>query len=372
MTCRSRRPGFTIIELLVVIGIIGLLVALLLPAVQQSRQQARLASCRNNLKQLGLALHNYHDTHRTFPPSFVRQEDGNPPPPATTFAGLRYRSHWTGFHMLLPYIDQANLYNQYDFDKTWLSSLNDANDHSMWPLNQTSLPILQCPSAPHSAGAQTIGGDGNPLHWMAGSAADYSFSHGMDIIRALAGSAEESCPGGLLHYWQNWPQATRGPFGYSSRCRLSDITDGSSNTILLGEKAGGLLTYSGWDDTFPTLPVEYPWAMAAVTYFAPTGGDGVPGSFWVAGPFAVVADIQAPSCPTDTGPVLTPYPMNPGPRDLPQSTDERPFYSFQSAHPGGATFVMADGSSRFLSETIDQRVLQALSTIAGGENVGDY
>ncbi len=361
MTGRVRR-GFTLIELMVVIAVIGILVALTLPAVQQARERARSTQCLNNLKQLGLALHNYESTHGLFPPSFVRQDDGSPPPPAGGTA-LQYRCHWTGFHMLLPFLEQKPLFDKYDFNGTWLSSMSNFNDHSMWVLNQQTLPNLICPSAPR--GGTKIGSDGTLVgtDWMGGSPTDYSFCHGADSIRAISG-AGVSCPGGLLNYWGQWPPATRGAFGYSSSCRPRDITDGLSQTFIMAEKAGGRLTYAGWNSSFTRMPVEYPWAMAAVAYFAPTGS-----SHWIAGPYGVTHDFRLPDCPDSTPGTGMPFPMNPGPRSVPTTSDERPFYSFQSTHIGGAHFLFADGAARFLSESINQRQYEKLSTIGAGEIV---
>lgn len=350
------RRGFTLIELLVVIAIVATLIALLLPAVQQARERARMVQCQNNLKQIGLALANYEGTHRCFPPSFVRQEDGNPPPPPGGSA-LQYRVHWSGFHMLLPNLDQQPLYRQYDFRKTWLSSLTDMNDHSMWPPNATVISTLICPSASHPTLAL-----GGPSLWMQGAPTDYSFSHGTDIIRAIPGP-EASCPGGLLHYWHQTPQATRGAFGYNSTCRPQDIRDGTSQTFTLGEKTGGLLTYGGPNSSYPTLKVEYPWAMAAVVYFAPAG------STWVVDPLAVTRDIQLPDCPVSPAGTGVPFPMNPRPVAMGVTSNERPLYSFQSDHIGGAQFLFADGNVRFLSQNIDQGVYESLSTIGGQERV---
>lgn len=361
----ARRRGFTLIELLVVIAVIGVLVALVMPAVQQARERARAAQCLNNLKQIGLALHNYDSTHTVFPPSFVRQEDGNPPAPPPASDPLRYRSHWTGYHMLLPYLDQEPLYQKYDFNGTWLSSMTSSDDRQHWELNRTVINALICPTTSRSENIVGESGvPGSSTHWMAGAVTDYAFCHGRDIIKALPGSAEASCPGGLRHYWKDTPPQTRGAFGYNSTCSSQHITDGTSNTILLGEKSGSRLTLGGGGVAFPRGWVEYPWSMAAVLYFAPT-----PDGTWVAGPYAVTRDIRLPDCADANPSVGVPFPMNPTPVDLPSVSTERPLYSFQSQHTQGAFFLFGDGNTRFLSQNINQSVFESLSTISGGEVV---
>ena len=362
--------GFTLIELLTVLAVLAVLIALILPAVQQAREGARRAQCLHQLKQLGIALQSYEATFQVYPPSIVRQQDGNPPPPSIPFAALRYRGHWTGFHLLLPFLDQQNLHDKYDFNGTWLSPLSDANDHSCWPANQTRLATLICPSGVHSV--LEIGGDsaGTGQHWMAGSPSDYAFNHGIDIIRALPGD-DTGCTTGILNYWRQTPEVIRGPFGYNSDCRPQNVKDGLSHSIMLGEKAGGRLSYGGWNANFPHLTVEFPWAMAAIEYFAPTGDVGVSNSAWVVGPFAVTHDFRLPLCPESPPGSGNPFPMNPTPRELPQTADERSFYSFQSMHSSGAQFLFGDGSARLLNESINQGVFEALSTIAGRELLSD-
>ncbi len=359
-----RRTGFTLIELLVVIAVIAVLVALLLPAVQQARERARSAQCANQLRQLGLALQNYETALGSFPPSFLRQEDNNPPPPVAS-GQLQYRSHWTGYHLLLPYLEQGNVYEQYDFNGAWLSSMTDVNDRRHWLPNRTVIPALICPSATRQASVVgETGVPGTSTHWMAGSVCDYAFSHGADIIKALPGP-EAGCPGGLLHYWDQWPASRRGAFGYNSHTRMSDIADGASQSFLIGEKSGGRLTFGGWSATFPRATVEYPWAMAAVMYFAPTSGNGM--TTWVVGPFAVTRDVRLPDCPDASSGAGVPFPINPRPVVVPVTASESPLYSFQSMHHGGAYFVFGDGATHFLSENIDQSVFESLSTIAGSE-----
>lgn len=176
------QRGFTLIELLVVIAIIAILIALLLPAVQQAREAARRSTCKNNLKQLGLALHNYNETHSIFPPASVTANQ----------IGV--------FAFILPYMEQANLYNKWNFSLT-------QGDVANRPANSTPVPGYFCPSKPRSS-----------LNSSTQAYGDYAVS---------SGTGQSN--GGAQSDW-------KGMFNRDSNTRLRDITDGTTNTFAAGEK----------------------------------------------------------------------------------------------------------------------------------------
>ncbi|QDU07121.1 DUF1559 domain-containing protein [Gimesia aquarii] len=178
----SIRRGFTLIELLVVIAIIAILIALLLPAVQQAREAARRSSCKNNLKQIGLALHNYNETHTIFPPASITA------------------SNIGGFAFILPFMEQSALYNKWDFSL----SQTHANNREA---NSTPVIAYFCPSKPRSS-----------LNSSSTAYGDYAFSSGTGHSNSNSHS--------------NW----KGMFNRDSNTRLRDVTDGASNTFAAGEK----------------------------------------------------------------------------------------------------------------------------------------
>ena len=186
----KRARGFTLVELLVVIAIIGILIGILLPAVQQVREAARRIACANQLKQLGLAAQNYEAGFGRFP-SGVVDDDGN----------LQDAFH-SGFVYLLPYIEQKNLYDQYDLGTNWKSTQNA-------PLAQISIPAFHCPS--NNSRVDQDGG-------VPGSAIDYAFSKGS------------------LAYLHN-RKLDNGMFDVNSEIDFSSILDGASNTLMMGEAA---------------------------------------------------------------------------------------------------------------------------------------
>jgi len=294
---RMRR-GFTLIELLVVIAIIAILIALLLPAVQQAREAARRTQCKNNLKQLGLALHNYHDVHLVFPPGSLRG------------SGLA----WGWVSHILPFFEQASVYSTIDFTQTDCAVFLKAQQ-AAGKSNATSvlLPMLTCPGDPRS-GTQLLSGPAGPYP----NTYDVGKVYPANYI-GIGGSKESVA-------WCPFNGITNGDgtLYTSSRVRIGDITDGTSNTFLVGER--GIVTDYGWG-----------WPICGGTeceqYISAERG-------------------------------LTPAD---NPPDTPNI--ERRFWSY---HVGGNQFLLSDGSVRFLSTSIDHGTFVSLSSRSGGEVIGEF
>ena len=294
---KRHRQGFTLIELLVVIAIIALLVALLLPAVQQAREAARRIQCRSNLKQLGLALHGYHETHSTFPPGFNR-----------------FVETWPWSVMLLPGIDQANIYSQIDFGRRRTSDLTvHAN------LARTQLAIFDCPSDPGDRAPSVLW---EPIY---GPALADMTRMARSFYIGVSGSGRAPTPEddgvfprqALVTVTKNYT-------------RLQDVTDGTSNTIAVGERS------SKPDNPGTSRSPAY-WFGHSI-FWAGGAGNG-PG--FSSGPTATVPNGGCESC-------------------------------FHSYHVGGAQFLLADGSVRFVSANVDKKVFQDAASIKGGEVQGEW
>lgn len=316
---RSRR-AFTLVELLVVIAIIGILVALLLPAVQAAREAARRMQCTNHLKQFGLALHNYHDTYK----SFVYRKGGTNGPSSST--SNRYRR--SGFISLLPYLEQGPMW---DAIKSGSPPEGPAGWSSWGPWNE-SPSVCICPS---------------------------------DSGRSRTGRTQVNSYGFCIGDQSNGirdDRSVRGVFGTRDTVRIAQITDGTSNTILMSERniEGGVsATQAPW--AVGTNEVDKRFAIAIAVgpvrsspnvcftvvsgnyYVAGTNVQGRWGKYWHDGQpmyvgFNTILPPNAPACSEDGG--------NYGDRNhlvIPPTSD----------HPGGVNVLLADGSVKFISDTID-------------------
>ena len=308
-THRKSYRGFTLIELLVVIAIIAILIALLLPAVQQAREAARRSQCKNNLKQLGLAMHNYHDTHNVFPPAYIRQGTSGLPSTYSSWCSLRADGSavsntsrgWAWSTFVLPFVDETAIYNNLTPDGCCppaSSSTSGSYNNNGLPLLRTVVSTFLCPSSPNE-GRETNNSFG-----------DYSVSN----------------------YVYNGRMADGGTVR-----RMRDIVDGTSNTILAGERHFAIRTK-------PSDPTKMTGRAVGSVMFVQ----------------------QEASTASATGrgfwPINTPYIGDTG---CCGNDDNLTRYAFGSMHEGGCHFVLCDGSVRFISENIQDRP-------TGGSEGGDY
>ncbi|MEZ5943304.1 MAG: DUF1559 domain-containing protein [Planctomycetaceae bacterium] len=313
----QRRKGFTLIELLVVIAIIAVLIALLLPAVQQAREAARRSQCKNNLKQIGLALHNYHDSFTVFPAGAYWS--------LPTSNGCTQGNHQKGSILvhLLPYVDQAPLYNLYDFSQCNIDG--QTYPGSTKTLAQTVIPVYICPS--DTTGNFGAGGRGSQ---------NYTACVGATNTSGANGNPNCSCPNSTFQQWvlpNTGGSNTSGMFTRAWRSSsMRDNTDGMSNTIYFGEVRPGCSNHhnNGWSIS--------------------NNGNGLTGT---------TIPINYDSCNTSTN---TP-PAGMGCEYRCNWVTE---LGYKSMHVGGAQFLMGDGAVRFLSENIDMTTYSRLGAKADG------
>jgi prepilin-type N-terminal cleavage/methylation domain-containing protein len=313
MRVHHLRRGFTLIELLVVIAIIAILIGLLLPAVQKVREAANRMKCANNLKQIGLALHNYQSQNGYFPPGAVTNSTAAGPTRLRERLGISTPSNhsWTPF--LLPFIEQDNLHKLYNFNADWYAPANQQ-------VRETLVPLFLCPSAPAGTNrftAKTVGGFS--IRAAPGDyAPDNAYGAPLEGLGLVDVAANRD---GVLEVNEAWS--------------VAEIRDGTSNTSVIAEDAGrpgrwraGKLTGTGQNDGG--------WADRDNEYI--THGFTADGA-------------------SDPGPCHT------------NCTNNNEVYSF---HQGGAFHVFADGSVHFIKANMDIRLFVKLLTRSGEDIITDY
>jgi prepilin-type N-terminal cleavage/methylation domain-containing protein/prepilin-type processing-associated H-X9-DG protein len=333
--CTTRSPrGFTLIELLVVIAIIAILISLLLPAVQQAREAARRTQCRNNLKQIGIALHNYHDVYNAFPPGNITMGRCCSVPSLINWA-----------ISILPYIDQANLQNTYDFNKS-------NEDPANLKVVQQPLPLYNCPSDINAG--TLLEPESGPRRNQAGANSRWAISsyRGMggvgwktnndtvpyrrqwDSSDILNSNANDKLRG-IFHWTGANDNPANSMTGWTGRwgpVKIRDVVDGTSNTLAVGEfhtiSRPQRATFWGYSYTSFVLSCATPQART------------------------LIPDYDKCAMQGDSNPCKR---------------------AWGALHSGGAiNFLKADGSVGNITPNIDSGIYLAISTIQGGEVVGEY
>ncbi len=315
------RPGITISEVLVVIAIIATLLALLIPAIQQAREAARRNACKNNLKQFGVAFHNYHDTHSTFPPAQIY--DTSKTNEWWNYAGVGWGA------LILPYIEQSALYDRINFTVT--EPGRDAINH---PVRTTNIPIFRCPTDQ----------DIRPIADRAPTNYVFCAGHNAQNMGTIFGGGETGKDNGTSVLYAN------------SKTDYARITDGASNTMVLSECVIGTKyveselysrnNINSCGENFPNSKYIHRRGSSWFTLFPDRGptyaytAHTVPNALWNTGSCAVALSTFNADA--------------------------------QSMHSGGVQIVLADGSVRFISETIYLPMWQNLANMRDGRVLGEF
>jgi len=332
---RFVKRGFTLIELLVVIAIIAILIALLLPAVQQAREAARRSTCKNNLKQIGLALHNYHSTHKQMPPALInsgRYSNG------ASINGNTLNT--TGWQLLLPFLDQAPLHQQFNFSlpsnssnpRAGGTSPDDSYNRAL--VRGLKIPVFACASDP----------EGGELYMrLPGSTTDYyptdNLARGSYLFNTGIFTDYDS------NYTSKNADVRQGSFGNNGAANFAKMTDGVSNCVLVGESWGGAAK---------TSVLYGPWPLAG-THTCCHG--------------RTVSTITN-NIPTPTTVDAANWQINAAYNGDPQGRAYA--WGWNSGHTGGAQFVMGDGRVEFLSENMQYRIFVLLNYIHDRQVTGEY
>jgi prepilin-type N-terminal cleavage/methylation domain-containing protein len=325
----AQRRAFTLIELLVVIAILGVLTAILLPAVQRVRESANRLTCSNNLRQLGIAIQSFHMQRTFYPPGGITPPIGNPDDdnfaaifgvpisPVGSTDTTRIRHSWAPF--LLPYLELDSLAKLYNWDKRW-------NDTSNNYVTQTQLKVMQCPSLPANRvfSSRAVG--------------DYAAMSNYETSLVTSQGCDN------IPFGKRWGILTSIDGGNEQTpVRSSDVTDGHSNSILLVERAGGPQRYRGRNrEPGAANSCDHPWARRVTHYLHGTPWDGGWGP-----PLIPAGSLQKP------GPcAINCY-----------NSDE-----IWSIHPMGAHILFGDGRVVFMRQSVNICVVARLITRAGVEN----
>lgn len=312
--CNRRGPqsGFTLVELLVVIAIIGILIALLLPAVQAARESARRSQCANNLKQTGLGLQNFHDVRQYLPPGGLDGATLTQAHKKLNLTAANVEHGWAAF--ILPFIEQESLWENYRLDINWYDAPNR-------PVVETYLATFMCPSAPEQR--RRIAGTRNGVAYVA-AAGDYGLNNAIEATNlfnlGLIDAKSKAAPYSVMKVNECQP--------------LSEVLDGLSNTMAVCEDAGRSKAYRAGGKLFSGTISGAPWADFENYYI--THGYNDSGS------------------------------ASPGPCAI-NCNNNNEIYAF---HPAGAHCLFLDGSVRLLQKSISMRVVGALLTKKGGEPLG--
>jgi prepilin-type N-terminal cleavage/methylation domain-containing protein/prepilin-type processing-associated H-X9-DG protein len=396
MKSRRDRSGFTLIELLVVIAIIGVLVALLLPAVQQAREAARRSQCKNNMKQIGLAMHNYHDTYNQFPPSCIYNgtADVNVVGPngggngcSTVGQGnsspLYMGAPWTV--MVLPFMEQVGVYNMFNFSQPFMGRVDQQTNGGAVSTNfilqatyissvaaptLNSPPSYRCPSNPKFSSDKYI----NCYYACSGGGGPAWKTDPSTGLPAVDGTIPASVPMNNMPWSNNplmpcyngtptltiqkgvsdtvnynlRPQFNRGPVTLNGSRSVTAIRDGASNQVLAGETM-----YVGLIQNFPGA--LYLWSSSA------RNSTNLPIVFNTA---AIVCGMNRPLVDFTWQQAIS--------REGEANGHSMMQLGYSAWHPGGGHVVLADGSVRFISETTDLLTQQKIGCCSDGNTISDF